>query len=625
MLLYTVVEVYMKKALKWSAVFIFLYIFYLVFYTGNFTINSDTITPFIIADDFLNGNYLLKGWYASTRQFILETFFLIIPYSIFNSVSDVVTYYTPFLISILMILMYKTGRLGSKYKNYLYVLLFISLAGIIPADIMVKYLFIPSGFHNEMYLLLILLLYLLDKYRENSLSFLLIIFAVSFFISLDPLSIYIFLLPLLIVVLIRIFLSTAGKKLFIRTAVILSAFVTGKIFGYLVSYAGGIKYDGYGFSFVEYEETGSAFVLFVKNMIMLFNGFFFGERVSFNSVSKGIGVLIFIAGCYAVFHVLKNFRKQSLINQLMSISLIIYPVLLMLTGIAEWYFVPVFLFMILLILRTDFLRIINKNYAVRNDRRLFAGIFILIIFVVVLNGYRNFPKEAGYFHQDNESSKIADLIISNNLKKGYAEFWDAGVMAYYTGMDITIAPVGSSRRYISEPYYWLSKKEWYDEDRNFIVANSNNLEKFIKHFGEPDKKYYVEDEERYLLIYNKNLSKELEIRDIKNSLNCTGGSIKKDGMLYLYTDAVCKGPYLSLEKGRYRIEIRGRNLKNLEMQTGVAGIENGLFELENLKISSKFISYEINVKEKTDYIEFRLNNAGQSRIIVESILKEPIK
>lgn len=614
----------MKKALKWFAVFIFLYIFYLVFYTGNFSINSDTVTPFIIADDFLNGNYLLRDWYASSRQFILETFFLIIPYSIFNSASDVVTYYTPFLISILMILMYKTGRLGSKYKNYLYILSFISLAGIIPAGIMVKYLSIASGFHVEMYILLILLLYLLDRYRENNIPYLISIFAVSFFISLDPLSYYIFLLPLLIVVFIRIFLSTAGKKLFIRTAVIISAFVTGKIFGYLISYAGGIKYDGYGFTFVEYEETGSAFVLFIKNMIMLFNGFFFGERVSFNSVSKGIGVLIFIAGCYAVFHVLKSFRKQSLINQLMSISLIVYPVLLMLTGIAEWYFVPVFLFMILLILRTDFLRIINKNYAVRNDRRLFAGIFIVIILVIILNGYRNFPKEAGYFHQDNESSKIAELIKSNNLSKGYGEFWDAGVMFYYTGPDVIIAPVGSIKRYISEPYYWFSKKEWYNEERNFIVANSNNIEKFIKHFGEPDKKYFSEDEERYLLIYNKNLSKELEIRDIKNSLNCTGGSIKKDGRLYLYSDALCKGPYLSLEKGRYRVEIRGSNLKYLEMETGVTGIKDGLFKLENLKISNKVISYDIEVKENTDYVEFRLKNAGQGRIVVNSILKEKI-
>lgn len=615
----------MKKVFLWSAVFIFLYIFYLVFYTGNFTINSDTITPFIIADDFLKGNYLLKDWYASSRQFILETLFLIIPYSIFDSVSDVVVYYTPFLLSLLMILIYKIGRLGSKYKNSLYIPLFVGLAGIIPAGMMVKYLSIASGFHVEMYIFLVLLFYLLDKYRENSIPYLILIFVVSFFISLDPLSYYIFLLPLLIVVFIRIFLSTAGKKLFIRTAVIISAFITGKIFGFLISYAGGIRYDGYGFTFAEYEETGSAFILFIKNMIMLFNGFFFGERVSFNSVSKGIGVLILLVGCYAVFHILKNFRKQSLINQIMSISLIIYPILLMLTGIAEWYFVPVFLFMILLILRTDFLRIINKNYAVRNDRRLFTGIFIVIVAVVILNGYRNFPKEAGYFHQDNESSKIAELIKTNNLKKGYGEFWDSGVMFYYTGPEVIVAPVGSVKRYISEPYYWFSKKEWYNENRNFIIANSKNVEKFIKHFGEPEKKYFAEDEDRYLLIYNKNLSNELDILDIKNSLNCTGGSIKEDGKLYLYSDAVCKGPYLSLEKGRYKIEIRGSNLKNLDIKTGVTGIKDGLFELENLKISSKAISYEINIKENTDYIEFRLRNSGQGIIIVESILKERIK
>lgn len=48
-----------EKVLLCLAVFIF-YIFFLVFYEANFIINSYIIMLFIIADYFLNHNYLLK-------------------------------------------------------------------------------------------------------------------------------------------------------------------------------------------------------------------------------------------------------------------------------------------------------------------------------------------------------------------------------------------------------------------------------------------------------------------------------------------------------------------------------------------------------------------------------------
>lgn len=73
---------------------------------------------------------------------------------------------------------------------------------------------------------------------------------------------------------------------------------------------------------------------------------------------------------------------------------------------------------------------------------------------------------------------------------------------------------------------------------------------------------------------------------------------------------------MSIKKGIYKIKITGENLSKVNSDVDVASKKSELFRLDNIIHTDKEISYEFNLKRKTDNVEFRFFNNTKYEIII---------
>lgn len=84
--------------------------------------------------------------------------------------------------------------------------------------------------------------------------------------------------------------------------------------------------------------------------------------------------------------------------------------------------------------------------------------------------------------------RVSQFLSDNGLKSGYADFWLAAATSGFGTVDV--APVHTTPRL--SPMHWLSREDWFREDRNFFMArNAGERERAIAQFGEPDRELSI--------------------------------------------------------------------------------------------------------------------------------------
>lgn len=160
-----------------------------------------------------------------------------------------------------------------------------------------------------------------------------------------------------------------------------------------------------------------------------------------------------------------------------------------------------------------------------------------------------------------EHHPVVDLVEQENLKSGYASFWDA----YANGIlfpDVQILPVKYDGKKIT-PHFWLSPKK-YTTKADFILIGPDdrygitrkNVELF---FGKPQKvmtkgnytilKYGYDLSTRFdeSLFYGRELPTGIEVVE-NDDKSVTNKTTSKSGFLTY-------GPYVNKSKGTYEIVI----------------------------------------------------------------------
>lgn len=133
----------------------------------------------------------------------------------------------------------------------------------------------------------------------------------------------------------------------------------------------------------------------------------------------------------------------------------------------------------------------------------------LFMFVFISNSILSINVGSYKFESD-----VANYLSENNLKYGYATFWNAGVNTYATNDNVKVRQISISNGSIS-PRIWLSDESWYDveayEGQSFLLLTSEQLETFCQGdfsttvFGEPVQILNYED--YTIAIFDYNISK----------------------------------------------------------------------------------------------------------------------
>ena len=114
-----------------------------------------------------------------------------------------------------------------------------------------------------------------------------------------------------------------------------------------------------------------------------------------------------------------------------------------------------------------------------------------------------------------------------------------------------------------------------------------------------------------LSLQNQNPDEGTEIKNESQSL-----VIPKNHLQY--------GPYCVLHKGKYQVDIYGKNLEN---GTNQAGYNHGFLELEiNTVVQSPgHVQYYVELPEFSDSVEFLCGNATETPIVIDNMIITPVE
>lgn len=108
----------------------------------------------------------------------------------------------------------------------------------------------------------------------------------------------------------------------------------------------------------------------------------------------------------------------------------------------------------------------------------------------------------------NPHADVAEALRNAGLKRGYATYWNAGVMTVLSGGDVRVAPLVFSPGSLPAPFHHLSSESWYAPDgiggRSFLLFDGGegsqlNRPTLQKLAGDPEETLQVGDYE--ILVY----------------------------------------------------------------------------------------------------------------------------
>lgn len=648
--------IYAHKYLKYSLLFILLIVLYMYFLYGygfkNIYLHHDAIQPLLMADDILNGNFLLKDWFATTRPWIFEVYlFYLIPFSIFRFSIYMESYYPALVMLILVISIYFVSVYNNKSKSALFLFLTLVVIYPIPNNILTR-----IGFSQETYVAVFFALYLIYYIIKNNMAklrYYILLFILSFAASTYNLQHYAFIIPVFLVLVYRYIFLNRNKIEIYAAITVISGFIFNKILYFIVSLMGGVFYGG-GYSmpwFTSYENIpNKLFKVFIHDMLIITNSMPFG-KVFIEGVPFWAGIILLCFGYYAVYKVIRNFNKHDIINQFLAVHVVLWSFLLIFVDffITELYYYILILMITVLIIRINIFEMLKNHFA---DNKLYYRFSILIVICILsLVVYKNRVEFRPFDAKKFYNNELAQIIKDNKLGYGYTSYIPYGLMPTifldtdYLGDSGESGFLGLLSDKLNMYMHWSDKSTWYEKPAHYLVADNNvaNINRYTAIYGKPDKIISTSDNQAHVLIYNKDLSEYLITNSFKTVMQCNNNSALHNNVLTINPKSQCDGPfisgywpvsniqeksrYLRQNPGKYRFIITGDNLDKLKLEIGDRNIKtNELKPLEvlNMKKTDKEISFEMDIKKRIDNIEFILINQSDEKILLYDFKKKRI-
>lgn len=369
-------------------------------------------------------------------------------------------------------------------------------------------------------------------------------------------------------------LSSEWKKFALRVIGIAMAGVLGYLFSIklsqLTAVVGNESLTLLASSAMEVEENVSKLV----QGIFLYAGFEGG--VSLFSVA---GILTVIRFCFFIFFTVvapvlayRKISTESIRMRGVMVFTLIHSILVLLillfTGMPDGMAAARYMITSFLLLQLIGIHYIYTNYIQSLDTLSYvyavgASVTTLAMMLPIVLAI---PNGAAILEQQKG---VTNFLLQNGLEYGYATYWNANVNTVLSNGGVQINAVLISEGQVS-PYYWITSTDWYKPEYydgdTFLMLSSEELAAYTPNgyaetvIGEPQKVLTFGD--YTILVYDYNISQN----DFTGKMEGGGNLLPKmflsnesmkqeDGSIQVLPGQLLFGPYMSLDRGKYLIEI----------------------------------------------------------------------
>ncbi len=506
---------------------ILLYTLFLTVLNSHISITSDQANHLLQADDILSGNFFMRDWILTGISFFTTDLLYyelgrilcgISPEAVYLAVGAMAA--SVLIAAYLAVVAGERGHL--KLKTFLFAMLML-----IPCKGALGALRIHTGaaFYSIVSFLLVYKMLgniTYDKWTKNrKILFMSLLFIVSSFGAIgDFLFVVEGAIPICLVCLFWLLSAdksqdkkTAYKIIGITILAVVCAILWEKLFFAI----GGADKNSYmeDILFIDLTEWRDKFVTIIKWIMDMSMGAFYKEKVSniWNLLKSinffGILVSVVFVIKYLWLLIKQKIRELDLISVLMSCSIIMSVAASLFTDKAAAVYINIvpIAFGVILLRNIDFLLNVNNK-----------GLCIAVISLLAILSFVGKIKEISSYVKDEmytSQYELVEVLEEQGLKNGYASFWDASIMTVLSKNHATVRHIRCVEDKVGM-WKWFAKKEWYQQNADFIVINKSSEESdflrisevnMLNVFGEPVER--IEIDKYIVLVYDHDLSQML--------------------------------------------------------------------------------------------------------------------
>ena len=209
-----------------------------------------------------------------------------------------------------------------------------------------------------------------------------------------------------------------------------------------------------------------------------------------------------------------------------------------------------------------------------------------------------------HFSQQKETQMgLVNFLKSNGLEYGYATFWNAGSNMVLSDFQIQIG--GITLNSPIQPYRWLSSNTVYEPDSfsgpTFLLLSDEENKyceekKLLRRYGMPANVLDYNEYTIYVYPYNisENDFKGEQVDEYIYSMAVSDYSmLQDDGTIKLESGQIIYGPYITLEEGKYEIDLEFANMISNVLARFTSDAGGNEIEQHNINESHKSIVLQV--------------------------------
>ena len=550
-----------------------------IFTIWNLSFHSDSAAANILArEQIRTGKIFPETWHTSTGLFIFFYNSLIVPFSIFTNnqimLRDIAV---AVVLTLFVILFYFFSKKIFKSKfSLIYLCLFFSGTSSMVIDIAFAQGAYLISLLDGIIILTLFLASITEEWKiKNMRNYVFLLFYMVYQSLYGPLNLAYQIIPLFGAAFLYFIIENwkspfneicqqlaRGGKVF--AALIFSVF-TG-LAGYckLASY---VDFNsGVNIVYPGIAENVDKFLRFVLNAIGFRSGV---ELFSIPGLMNVVIIVAFVSAVLCCVLLFRRYQEQPFaVKILMLYSLIICVIFLFFdffvycqTDGTERYFFKPLIFIWILASYYLYTYFFTQGVMAKTIGIIVIAVFSLPNMLLVI------PQVFHYSQDRREQLGLVNYLKENDLKYGYATFWNAGNNMVLSDFEIEIG--GISLTDPISPYLWLSSDISYDPSQHngdsFLLLTQDECDWFcnsaaLQRLGEPKEVLTYGNYIIYVFPYNISENefkgsgyKNTEL--IRNMCVSDTSMIMDSGGLSVTAGQVIYGPYMPLESGKYKIDF----------------------------------------------------------------------
>lgn len=485
--------------------------------------HSDELSLVFVGMDLLHGNVFLKDWHFSTGLFGLTTIILSTATMVFGY-SDTLIYVIAAINYTLMIaaaafVVWKYAKKKKFEKIYVYVMDTVLIL-LIPRSVML----LNAGTHVLSYAISIIALYVTYNMADHTgrlwkkIAWIVILGILA---TTNTMFLYTTCIPLALTGIV-ISYEDRNKKM---SPLAMYGVLTVIFYAFLkriwIIYRG----DNLGAIdtvFTARENIWSNVVTGICNILEVYGIDIWGESViSIYTCKAVVGFLIFVKLVYEIYKFIRDKEKKDrelvyLFLGTAIVNICAYVASTVPAYSSEVNLIQPFLLGFSIAGMLAWVHNISTGKSEKEKGRVLGLCGVLFILM--------FPTFTLKQPDNTDRQQVAEYLVANGFEKGFADFWNASSVMYEAEGNVIISPV--IRDNVVEltedtklvPFEWMNKKEWEEQEGNFLIINSEaetlygiDCDRIIATFGQwsdaiqfGDITLFVWDEGKKIADYEEN-------------------------------------------------------------------------------------------------------------------------